>query len=45
MDLYSEQDVATKVIVPHLTQLGYDETKTKQNGVVIHHDHPITAQR
>ncbi len=45
MDLYSEQDVTTKVIVPHLTNLGYDEAKNEQNGVIVHYNHPITAQQ
>ena len=45
VDLYSEQDVTSKVIVPYLTSLGYDETKTKRNGVVVRHNHPINAQQ
>ena len=45
VDLYSEQDVTTKVIVPHLISLGYDEAKNEQNGVVVHYNHPITAQQ
>ena len=45
MELYSEQDVLNKVIVPYLIELGYDENKTKQNGVVVRYNHPITAQQ
>lgn len=44
MELYSEQDVLAKVIVPDLARLGYDEKK-KANGVVLRFNHPITAQQ
>jgi len=45
MELYSEQDVLSKVIVPDLTRLGYDEARRKSNGVVLRFNHPITAQQ
>lgn len=45
MELYSEQDVLSKVIVPDLIRLGYDEAKRKTNGVVLRFNHPITAQQ
>lgn len=44
MELYSEQDVLNKVIVPDLAALGYDETK-KRSGVVIRYNHPIKVQQ
>ena len=43
IDLYSEQDVTSKVVVPLLTTLGYDEKKTKSNGVVLRFNHPISV--
>jgi type I restriction enzyme M protein len=43
-DLYSEQDVETKVVVPELVKLGYDEKK-RSRGVVLRFQHPITAQQ
>lgn len=43
-ELYSEQDVISKVVVPGLAALGYDETK-KGSGVVVRFNHPITAQQ
>ena len=45
VELYSEQDVTSKVIIPHLIALGYDETNVEQNGVVVRYNHPITAQQ
>lgn len=45
MELYSEQDVLNKVIVPHLVALGYDETRSKKNHVVIRYNHPISVQQ
>ena len=45
MELYSEQDVLTKLIVPDLIALGYDEAKTRNNGVILKFNHPITAQQ
>lgn len=44
-ELYSEQDVETKVIVPALIELGYDESKRKSNGVVLKFQHPITVHQ
>ncbi len=44
MELYSEQDAETKVIVPALENLGYDERNPSRN--VIHRfRHPIAAQQ
>ena len=45
MDLYSEQDVLHKVIVPHLAQLGYNETANRRNGVALMFNHPIQAHQ
>ena len=45
MDLYSEQDVLAKVIVPDLAALGYDEADTATNGVVLRFNHPISVQQ
>lgn len=44
MELYSEQDVVSKVVVPALAALGYDESD-KDAGVVIRFNHPITASQ
>ena len=44
MELYSEADVVSKVVVPHLASLGYVEGSTKHGGVVIRHEYPINAQ-
>ncbi|MBI2766841.1 MAG: N-6 DNA methylase [Chloroflexi bacterium] len=44
MELYSEQDVLTKVVVPDLAALGYDEGKKRSN-VVIRYNHPIKVQQ
>lgn len=44
VELYSEQDVMSKVVVPGLAALGYDEAK-KGAGVVLRFNHPITAQQ
>jgi hypothetical protein len=44
VELYSEQDVVTKVIVPKLAALGYDEGR-KGAGVVLRFNHPIVAQQ
>lgn len=43
VELYSEQDVLTKVVVPELAALGYDEAGNKD--VVLRFNHPITAQQ
>ncbi len=45
MDLYSEQDVISKIVVPTLASLGYDESKKKSNGVLLRFEHPITVQQ
>lgn len=42
-ELYSEQDVENKVVVPTLKKLGYDETAKSK--VVLRFQHPITAQQ
>lgn len=44
MELYSEQDVISKVVIPALAALGYDESK-KGAGVVLRFNHPITASQ
>src|SRR5947209_2890273 len=44
-ELYSEHDVTSKVVVPKLTELGYDESKRATNGVVVAFNHPITVQQ
>ncbi len=43
-ELYSEQDAETKVIVPALKELGYDEGHPVRN-VVLRFRHPISAQQ
>ena len=45
MELYSEQDVLTKVIVPDLVALGYKEGATRNGTVVLRFNHPISAQQ
>jgi type I restriction-modification system DNA methylase subunit len=45
MELYSEQDVMSKVIVPELEALDYKETKQGSNGVVLRFNHPIGARQ
>ncbi len=45
MELYSEQDVMSKVVVPELETLGYKETKGKAGGVVLRFNHPIEARQ
>lgn len=45
MELYSEEDVRTKVVLPRLVELGYDESKRRTNGVVLRFEHPITVQQ
>lgn len=45
MELYSEQDVTSKIIVPELIKLGYDESKSASTGVVIRFNHPIEARQ
>ena len=42
-ELYSEQDAETKVIVPAIKELGYDETKNKQVGV--RYQHPVKVHQ
>jgi type I restriction enzyme M protein len=44
-ELYSEQDVLNKVVIPRLVALGYDESKSATNGVVLKYNHPITVQQ
>ena len=44
LELYSEQDAETKVIVPALRDLGYDESNSSRN-VVLRFRHPITARQ
>ena len=44
-DLYSAQDVETKIVIPHLVALGYDESKSDVNGVVLRFQHPITVHQ
>jgi type I restriction-modification system DNA methylase subunit len=43
LELYSAQDVETKVVVPHLRDLGYVEEDDTRN-VVLRLQHPITVQ-
>lgn len=45
MELYSEQDVMSKVVVPELIALGYDEAQSAKNGVVMRFNHPIEARQ
>lgn len=42
--LYSEQDAETKVIVPALQELGYDETDPKKH-VLVRFRHPIVVNQ
>lgn len=42
-ELYSEQDVETKIIVPTLASLGYDETKNAQ--VTLRFQHPVKVHQ
>ena len=44
-ELYSEQDAETKVIVPELVRLGYDESKKETNGVVLKFQHSIDVHQ
>lgn len=44
LELYSEQDAETKVIVPTLHNLGYIEDHPKHD-VVVKYQHPIDAQQ
>ncbi len=44
-ELYSEQDVTSKVIVPTLVSLEYNEAKKDTNSVVVAYNHPITVQQ
>ena len=44
MELYSEADVVSKVVVPDLAALGYVEGDTRHGRVVVRHEYPITAQ-
>lgn len=42
-ELYSEQDVETKIVVPSLTKLGYDEPNNKQ--VQLRFQHPVKVHQ
>ena len=44
MELYSEADVVSKVVVPDLAALGYVEGSTRHGRVVVRHEYPINAQ-
>ena len=44
MELYSEADVVSKVVVRRLAELGYVEGNTPNGRVVVRHEYPITAQ-
>lgn len=44
-ELYSEQDAETKIIVPELVRLGYDESKRQTNGVVLKFRHSIDVHQ
>ena len=44
MELYSEADVVSKVVVRDLEALGYVEGRSKHGRVVIRHAYPINAQ-
>jgi type I restriction enzyme M protein len=44
IELYSEQDVISKMVIPGLTALGYDESK-KGSEVVVRFNHTIMAQQ
>ena len=45
MELYSEQDVISKVVLPELAALGYREGKTPYGSVVLRFEHPIPVQQ
>ena len=45
MELYSEQDVISKVIIPDLASLGYREGSTQSGSVVLRFEHPIHVQQ
>ncbi len=44
-ELYSEQDVMSKVVVPHLCDLGYTEGTTQNGTVRLRFEYPIHAQQ
>ena len=44
MELYSEADVISKVVVPGLAALGYAEGSGRYGRVVVRHEYPINAQ-
>lgn len=44
-ELYSEQDVMSKVVVPHLHSLGYKEGPTQNGTVHLRFEHPIQARQ
>ena len=44
LELYSEADVVSKVVIPTLAALGYVEGNTRHGRVVVRHEYPITAQ-
>ena len=45
MELYSEQDVISKIVVPYLRSLGYKEGQTTVGSVVLRYNHPIPVQQ
>ena len=45
LELYSEQDVMSKVVVPHLEALGYREGQTQSGSVILRFNHPIPVQQ
>ena len=45
MELYSSEDVTTKVIVPELAKLGYKDGASAYGYVVLRFDHKIVAQQ
>ena len=44
-ELYSEQDVTSKVVIPHLSELGYIEGDSQYGRVVLQFEHPIHVQQ
>ena len=45
MELYSEQDVISKVVIPSLAKLGYREGGPQGSSVILRFNHPIPVQQ
>ena len=45
VELYSEQDVISKVVIPDLASLGYSEGTVSSGSVVLRFNHPIPVQQ